>query len=191
MIRCNSGVDGIVRIKEEQSGRKLYTPAPPAPKITRFEAFSLRNPYDLRTNGSARAITAEADRPALEFLARHNGWVVLVSLGLAMGIWSLVIDWGDLPAFLLPTPRAVWQKFAQMLGDGTLLRHTWVTFYEVVLGLLAGSLVATSLGYALSKSPLLEKVISPYLRPCPSWRSRRCWSSGSASAGFRRCSCAR
>jgi len=163
MIRCNSGVDGTVRIKEEQTGSEFYTPAPPAPKITRFEAFSLRNPYDLRTNGSARTISAEADRPALEFLARHNGWVVLVSLGLAVGIWSLVIDWGNLPAFLLPTPRAVWQKFAQMLGDGTLLRHTWVTFYEVVLGLLAGSLVATSLGYALSKSPLLEKVISPYL----------------------------
>jgi len=80
-----------------------------------------------------------------------------------VGIWSLVIDWGDLPAFLLPAPRAVWHKFVQMLFDGTLVRHTWVTFYEVVLGLLAGSLVATSLGYGLSKSPLLEKVISPYL----------------------------
>jgi NitT/TauT family transport system permease protein len=120
----------------------------------------LRNTYDLRHDDTP---TADPERPALEFLARHNGWLVLVSLALTVGIWSLVIDWGDLPAFLLPAPRAVWHKFVQMLFDGTLVRHTWVTFYEVVLGLLAGSLVATSLGYGLSKSPLLEKVISPYL----------------------------
>ncbi len=121
----------------------------------------MRNAYDLRRN--VEPITTSNDQPALEFLARHNGWLALVSLALAVGIWSLIIDWGDLPAFLLPAPRTVWQKFVEMLSDGTLLRHTWVTLYEVVLGLLAGSLVATSLGYALSKSALLEKVVSPYL----------------------------
>jgi len=107
--------------------------------------------------------SANAERPALEYLARHNGWLVLVSLALTIAIWSLIIDWGDLPAFLLPAPADVWNKFLQMLMDGTLLRNAWVTLYEVVLGLLAGSIIATSLGYALSKSPLLEKLISPYL----------------------------
>jgi NitT/TauT family transport system permease protein len=120
----------------------------------------LRNTYDLKYG---EKLTADSERPTLEFLARHNGWLVLFSLVLTVGIWSLVIDWGDIPAFMLPAPRTVWHKFVQMLLDGTLLRHTWVTLYEVVLGLLAGSLVAISLGYALSKSPLLEKVISPYL----------------------------
>jgi NitT/TauT family transport system permease protein len=57
----------------------------------------------------------------------------------------------------------VGQKFLQMVGDGSLFRHAWVTLYEVLLGLLAGSIVATTLGYALSKSPLLEKILSPYL----------------------------
>jgi len=127
----------------------------------RFEAFSLRNTYDLKQY--AAPMPPADNRPALEFLARYNGWLAFVSLALAVGIWSLVIDWGDLPAFLLPAPRAVWQKFVEMLADGTLLRHTWVTLYEVVLGLLTGSLVAMSLGYVLSKSPLLEKVVSPYL----------------------------
>ena len=158
-IRCNSGVDGIVRMKEEQ-GSKVDTPATPAPKTMRFEAFSLRNDYD--TQGYDN-IPAENRKPALEFLARHNGGLVLVSLLLMLGLWALIIDWGDLPSFLLPAPRAVWQKFLQMLSDGTLLRHAWVTLYEVLLGLLSGSLVATVLGYFLSKSPLLEKVLSPYL----------------------------
>jgi NitT/TauT family transport system permease protein len=34
---------------------------------------------------------------------------------------------------------------------------------EVTLGLLSGSLLATVTGYVLAKSPLLEKVLSPYL----------------------------
>jgi NitT/TauT family transport system permease protein len=118
---------------------------------------------DYRPQRYVEVPSANTERPALEYLARHNGWLVLVSLMLTFGIWSLIIDWGDLPAFLLPAPVDVWRKFLQMMMDGTLLRNAWVTLYEVVLGLLAGSLVATSLGYALSKSPLLEKLISPYL----------------------------
>jgi len=50
-----------------------------------------------------------------------------------------------------------------MLRDGTLITHAAVTLYEVLLGLLAGSLLASVLGYTLSKSHLLEKVLSPYL----------------------------
>ena len=126
----------------------------------RFEAFSLRNTYEIRRSDSA---PISSDQPALEFLARHNGWLVFLSLLLAVGIWSLIIDWGDLPPFLLPTPGMVGQKFLQMASDGSLFRHAWVTLYEVLLGLLAGSIVATTLGYALSKSPVLEKILSPYL----------------------------
>lgn len=159
MIRCKSGVDGIVRMKEER-GSKVDTPATPAPKTLHFEAFSLHNDYDPQRHEN---IPAESGKPALAFLARHNGGLVLISLLLMLGLWALVIDWGGLPSFLLPAPRAVWQKFLQMLADGTLLRHAWVTLYEVLLGLLSGSLVATVLGYFLSKSPLLEKVLSPYL----------------------------
>ena len=102
-------------------------------------------------------------KPALEFLARHNGWLAIISIIVVLISWTLIIDWGNLPAFLLPTPDAVWLKFTAMLRDGTLITHAAVTLYEVLLGLLAGSLLASVLGYTLSKSHLLEKVLSPYL----------------------------
>ena len=50
-----------------------------------------------------------------------------------------------------------------MLLDGTLLEHSLVTLSEVLLGLLAGSLLATFLGYWLARSILLERTLSPYL----------------------------
>ena len=126
----------------------------------RFEAFSLRTDYEPQ---KIENLPRESGRPALEFLARYNGWLVLVSIVVVLGAWSLIISWGDLPAFLLPSPLAVWQKFISMLSDGTLISHAAVTLFEVLLGLLAGSLLASVIGYILSKSRLLEKVLSPYL----------------------------
>jgi hypothetical protein len=49
----------------------------------RFEAFSLRNTYELQRNDSA---SVSSNQPALDFLARHNGWLVFLSLLLAIGI---------------------------------------------------------------------------------------------------------
>ncbi len=126
----------------------------------RFEAFSLQTDYEPpRIENLPRA----SGKPALEFLARHNGWLAIISIIVVLISWTLIIDWGNLPAFLLPTPDAVWLKFTAMLRDGTLITHAAVTLYEVLLGLLAGSLLASVLGYTLSKSHLLEKVLSPYL----------------------------
>ena len=126
----------------------------------RFEAFSLRTDYEPQ---KIENLPRESGRPALEFLARYNGWLVVVSIAVVLGAWSLIISWGDLPAFLLPSPLAVWQKFISMLLDGTLISHAAVTLFEVLLGLLAGSLLASVIGYVLSKSRLLEKILSPYL----------------------------
>lgn len=96
-------------------------------------------------------------------MARHNGWIVFFSLVVALAVWSLVIQWGSFPAFILPSPTAVWQRFIQMLVEGSLLRNTLATLEEVLLGLLIGSSLATIIGYSLAKNRTLEKVMSPFL----------------------------
>ncbi|MDO9120455.1 MAG: hypothetical protein Q7U31_01630, partial [Anaerolineaceae bacterium] len=88
----------------------------------------------------------------LEKLARYNGWLVVVSILLVLVVWALGVQWGKPPAFLLPSPQAVWDKFLSTLADGSLLRHASVTFFEVLAGLFFGSLLATCLGYFLAKS---------------------------------------
>jgi NitT/TauT family transport system permease protein len=90
------------------------------------------------------------------------GWILL-SVILAIIIWSLVARAGNFPAFILPMPTLVWRRFVEVMADGSLLRHTLVTLGEVVLGLILGVGVATTLGYLLAKSAAMERLLSPYV----------------------------
>jgi NitT/TauT family transport system permease protein len=88
--------------------------------------------------------------------------ILLSTLAFLFG-WHLFTRYSGIPNFILPSPLSVWTRFLRALNDGTLLYHTWITLTEVVLGLLAGVLFATVVGYLLAKSRSLEKVLSPYI----------------------------
>jgi NitT/TauT family transport system permease protein len=77
--------------------------------------------------------------------------------------WDLLVRWQDYPSFILPAPAIVWERFAQLLGSGVLARHTATTLMEIFLGLALGLGAASVIGYGLAKSPLLERVLSPYI----------------------------
>ncbi len=90
-------------------------------------------------------------------------WIPIITLMLALLIWSLFTSLSGLPDFILPRPAQVWDRFLRALADGSLLRHTSVTLSEVLLGLMAGMLFATLLGYFIAKSRMFERIISPFL----------------------------
>jgi NitT/TauT family transport system permease protein len=90
-------------------------------------------------------------------------WTALVSLAVALLIWWLVSRFAGLPAFILPSPLQVAVRFWKALLDGSLLVHTLTTLTEVLLGLLAGTAGAAVLGYAIARSRLFERLVSPYL----------------------------
>jgi len=77
--------------------------------------------------------------------------------------WHLITRYSGLPNFILPPPVSVWTRFVRAINDGSLIHHTGITLLEIMLGLLAGVLFATVVGYILAKSYSLEKVLSPYL----------------------------
>ena len=91
--------------------------------------------------------------------------VALGMLVLAAGImlWEALVRWQELPAFILPSPSLVGQKFLSLLADGTLLRNTQVTLVEIALGLVLGLSTAFVLGYFLGKHRTLEHIASPYI----------------------------
>jgi NitT/TauT family transport system permease protein len=80
-----------------------------------------------------------------------------------LGLWSAIVRLGRYPAFILPGPARVYGRFASTLADGTLWRHTQVTLVEVSAGLALGLLTAICIGYLLAKSPLLERLLAPYI----------------------------
>jgi NitT/TauT family transport system permease protein len=57
----------------------------------------------------------------------------------------------------------VWDRLLRALADGSLLRHLAVTAQEVLLGLLTGTAAAAALGYAIARSPRLERALAPYI----------------------------
>lgn len=87
----------------------------------------------------------------------------MASMILMLMAWQLLVIVGDYPAFILPGPADVWQQFLIVLSDGRLVHHSLVTISEIIPGLLIGVLIAIPLGYILAKSPLAERLLSPYL----------------------------
>ena len=94
---------------------------------------------------------------------KHAPFTILVSLVVFTLLWEIVARLGNFPPFILPGPGLVLERLGQVLMDGSLLRHTWVTLREVLVGMALGVVAATILGYLIAKSPVIERLLSPYV----------------------------
>jgi NitT/TauT family transport system permease protein len=96
---------------------------------------------------------------------RQNIQYILIpfSLTFALTMWELIVVINQYPAFILPTPRLVAASFIDNWTNGILPRHLQITLFEIALGTSVAVTFATVAGYILGKSPLLEKIVSPYL----------------------------
>jgi NitT/TauT family transport system permease protein len=90
-------------------------------------------------------------------------WLFPFAIFGGLALWAAVARWGGLPAFILPSPEAVGLRFLAALRDGSLLRNTGATLFEVLGGLGLGFSLATILGYGLAKSTALERLLAPYI----------------------------
>ena len=88
---------------------------------------------------------------------------VIITLLLFLSVWEGLVLVFDLPAFILPSPLQVGQRFARAISDGSLLENSLATIIEIFSGLVSGVFFATLLGYILSKSTFLENVLQPFL----------------------------
>lgn len=88
---------------------------------------------------------------------------VSLSFALLLLLWQLLVWIGAYDKFILPGPLDVARQFGVVVADGRLLRHSLITLSEVIPGLFIGASISLPLGYLLAKSPLAERLISPYL----------------------------
>ena len=99
-------------------------------------------------------------------LIKEKRWIrffqllILVSF---FGIWELASDLKWIDPLIFSSPSKVWGLFIEKLNDGTLLPHIYMTMFETVLGFIIGTLIGTILAAILWWSPLLSKVLDPYL----------------------------
>lgn len=95
--------------------------------------------------------------------ARRSALTAFVPPALALLGWELISRLSALPAFILPSPEGVLRRFFSALQQGNLVYHLQITLQEVLLGLAIGSLLALALGYAIARSHLFERLLSPFL----------------------------
>jgi NitT/TauT family transport system permease protein len=78
-------------------------------------------------------------------------------------VWQAVVVVSGFPPFILPPPAAVASRFISAWGDGIIQPHLITTLQEVALGFTVGAGSALVVGYALARSALVERLLSPYL----------------------------
>ncbi len=99
--------------------------------------------------------------PKISTLTLYTMYILVFLL--TIGFWKGITSLFNIPPFLLPPPEDVFFEYLSLLGNGMLLKHTYVTLYETITGFLAGMTIGILLGYPLAKSRKLERILSPYI----------------------------
>jgi NitT/TauT family transport system permease protein len=88
---------------------------------------------------------------------------VAAALAIFVVAWQAIVSLGNYPAYVLPDPGRVLDRFARAWAQGTLEPHALTTLTEITLGLTAGGLSGLLLGIVLARSRLAERLLSPYI----------------------------
>jgi NitT/TauT family transport system permease protein len=116
------------------------------------------------TTGSARgrASRAPARRGGPPGWVAAAGWTLL-SLTVFVLVWQAIVYVSGFRSFILPGPYTVAERFVRAWAEGTMWPHVQQTLVEVLLGFVIGASIAVAVGVLLARSPLAERLLSPYL----------------------------
>lgn len=85
---------------------------------------------------------------------------VLILLAV-LGIWEAAVHHYDIEPFILPPPSKI--IVTLYIEYDQLLKHSWVTFQEMILGFLLAVCVGVPLATLMFEFPILEKAFYPYV----------------------------
>lgn len=89
--------------------------------------------------------------------------VALTYIAAIIAIWWAYVALFQVPAFLLPSPPAVWNATIALAQSGELWTHLGYTVRNLLLGFVGGVLIGMGLGYALFKSRIFSELSAPYI----------------------------
>jgi NitT/TauT family transport system permease protein len=118
----------------------------------------------------ARSVAGAAEaRPArrVRQRRRRQGALVLACQMLLLagflGFWEWAAAQDRQTAFLFGSPSAIAGFLVTMWQDGSLVRDSWVTGLETVLGFVMGNVLGTALGLSLWYSRFVSRVVQPFI----------------------------
>ncbi|RTE66711.1 ABC transporter permease [Amphritea opalescens] len=84
---------------------------------------------------------------------------ILISAMVIIGLWQAIVVIFEMPAFILPSPLDVFDRLVER--HSILLKHSWVTAQEIILGLAFG----LTMGLLFALQMLLFKPMKRWLLP--------------------------
>lgn len=78
-------------------------------------------------------------------------------------VWQLASQYGIINSFIYSSPSKIFDTIVSLYNDGSLFHHVWITFYEVIISFVLGSLIGISIAVALWRFTFLSRVLDPYL----------------------------
>jgi NitT/TauT family transport system permease protein len=90
-------------------------------------------------------------------------WSVLLVGVAGLLIWHYSVVLTGIQDFILPGPLQVASAFQMQLQDPLFYEHLTITFRAAITGFFLASVIAISLGTAVSQVKVIERMIMPYV----------------------------
>ncbi|TVY02949.1 ABC transporter permease [Cohnella terricola] len=78
-------------------------------------------------------------------------------------LWELAARWGWVDPMLTSKPSQLLSSFRELAFEGNLLRHTWITGLETLVGIIISMLIGTVIAVLFWWSTFASKVLEPYI----------------------------
>ncbi|GER66501.1 putative ABC transporter permease protein YtlD [Weizmannia acidilactici] len=78
-------------------------------------------------------------------------------------LWEIASRRHWIDPLIFSSPSKVWALFVGKIEDGSLYIHLGITVFETIMGFILGTLLGAVLAAILWWSPLLSKILDPYL----------------------------
>src|SRR5579883_2618438 len=115
----------------------------------------------VRTESTVEAPSAGAPGSAARYALLTHG-LRLAIVGALLALWQYASGrWVD--AILISSPTEIVARFAEMIQNGQLWRHTQVTFTEIIIGYAIGAGLGLAVGFGLAQSRLWADVFEPMI----------------------------
>lgn len=78
-------------------------------------------------------------------------------------IWQIAVQVTKVPNYIMPSPVELVQYMGNQFATGSITKHILTTLHEVIVGTFYGILVGIALGYAIAKSKLVDRLLTPII----------------------------
>jgi ABC-type nitrate/sulfonate/bicarbonate transport system permease component len=117
-------------------------------------------PVDLEAEEPSQRVTS--GNPLKSYVSAMLQWALPAALILmALGAWEAAVRVLNVARWLLPPPSSIGAELLE--SRSLLLRHTWVTLEEVVLGFVLALVIGIALAAAIAYSRIVERVAYPFV----------------------------